>query len=146
MKIILTTITIVTILVTLTNCERNIPEGKYSFTFVTTTGMQLSPITIHYEIVVSTDKYVIIDNYYYPDTLYKDGPNITGTITYYGSIPNQGKNIIFNPFQITGIYDRSKGIYFIKGTFVSKIIIPNPEEERTDTIDTSGTFEMKSVF
>ncbi|HPD25058.1 MAG TPA: hypothetical protein PK285_11730 [Bacteroidales bacterium] len=146
MKYILVIMASVVLLVSFTSCQKKtIPEGEYSFTFVNTTGLQMTPITIYYEIVESTDEYVIIGNSY-QDTLYKDGPNITGTITYYGSIPNQGRNTIFNPFQITGIYDRSKGIYFIKGTFVSKIIIPNPEEERTDTIDTSGTFEMKSVF
>lgn len=146
MKYISVIIASVVLFVSLTGCQKKtIPEGEYSFTFVNTIGLQMTPITLYYEIVESTPEYVIIGNSY-QDTLHKDGPNITGTITFYGSIPNQGRNTIFNPFQITGVYDKSNGIYFINGTFVSKIVIPNPEEERMDTINTSGTFEFKSIF
>lgn len=133
------------LLVCSTSCtKQKMPVGKYCFAFVQTGG-QSDPLNLYFEIVESTREYVILGNTN-QDTLYKDGTNISGTITYNGSIAGSGRNIIYTPFYINGIYDKRKGVYYINGTFDSKILIPNPEEQKMDTFNIDGTFELKSIF
>ena len=146
MKKIVVLITFIGLLVFFSSCKKQkMPLGKYSFTFKNTGCVYTTPPTLYYEIMESTRDYIVLGGSY-QDTLYKEGKDITGTITYHGPIPGMGLSTYYSPFQITGVYDKSKGIYFINGTFVSKVFIPNPEEQRMDTVDTSGTFEFKQFF
>lgn len=147
MKKIVVLKTLIGLLVFFSSCKKQkMPLGKYSFTFKYTGEVYTTtPPTLYYEIVESTRDYIVLGGSY-QDTLYKEGKNITGTLTYYGPIPGMGLSTYYSPFHITGVYDKSKGIYYINGTFVSKIFTPNPEEQRMDSVDTSGTFEFKQFF
>lgn len=136
----------IALLTFLSSCtKKKIPVGEYSFTFENTEGLPMAPITLKYEIIESTKEYMVLGNSY-QDTLYKDETNITGIITYYGAIPESSRATIHTPFHITGTYEKNNGVYSINGTFISKVIIPNPDIQSMDTIDTSGTFEFKSIF
>ncbi|MDD3741197.1 MAG: hypothetical protein PHH30_08145 [Bacteroidales bacterium] len=146
MKNIVVIVSFIGLFVFSSSCKKQkMPEGEYSFTFENTEGVIMEPITLLYTVVESTRDYIVLNNSY-QDTLFKDGKNITGTITYHGAIPGEGLAIYFSPFQITGIYDKNKGVYFISGTFKSKIITPRENPWRMDTLDTSGTFEFKQFF
>jgi len=143
MKNILVLIIFIGLFVFFSSCKKQkMPEGVYGFTFENTEGILMEPITLYYEVAESTRDYIVLNN---SDTLYKDGKNVTGTITYHGAIPGEGWATFFSPFHITGVYDKSKGIYFISGTFKSKILYPKPDFTR-DTFDTAGTFEFKQFF
>ena len=126
-----------------TSCKKNrVTTGKYDFVFKTGTQESYgTPLSIGYEIIESTREYIIIEKSC-QDTLYKNGSEITGTLTFFGGIPYAGKNIFYTPFDIIGVYEKKNGVYSISGTFISKIIIPNPAEERMDTTNISGVFEL----
>jgi len=147
MKNFLLLLAFIGLLAVFPSCEKQkMPLGIYGFTFENTGWVYTTPPTLYYEVIESTRKYIILSN---QDTLFKDGKNVTGTITYHGAIPGEGHMTWFSPFQITGVYDKSKGVYFINGTFVSKIISPRSNESNEifyDTTDTSGTFEFKQFF
>lgn len=135
-------------LVFFTSCEKQaLPEGRYEFVFKSTTGAVMQPVTLLCVAVESTKEYLILENNWTcSDTLYKDGKNITGTITHHGTISGMGRNMFFGPFHITGICDKKKGKHYISGTFASEILVPNVQEEKLDTTYTSGTFEFKQYF
>ena len=144
MKKIDVLISFVVLLMFFLSCEkRTIPEGYYSFTFKNY-GSNLTARLSHSQVVESTRDYIVIKPY--KDTLYKDGKNITGTITHHGTISGMGRNMFFGPFHITGICDKKKGKHYISGTFASEILVPNVQEEKLDTTYTSGTFEFKQYF
>ena len=147
MKNNLVLITFVGLFIFFSSCKKQkMPEGVYRFTFENTEGILMEPITLYYEVAESTRDYIILNNSY-QDTLYKDGKNISGTITHHGSIIGLGHGTVFCPFHITGIYDKIKCVYSINGTFTSQIITGNPNNPNTDTtVNTAGTFEFKQFF
>jgi len=144
MKNILVLVTFIGLFVFFSSCKKQkMPEGLYIFTFENTEGLKMEPLMLTYTVYESTHKYIILGQ----DTLYKNGKNVTGTITYNGAIPEAGQMTWFTPFQITGIYDKVNGIYSINGTFKSQVITRNPNDPHTDTtVNTAGTFEFKQFF
>lgn len=145
MKKIDVLISFVVLLMFFLSCEkRTIPEGYYSFTFKNY-GSNLTARLSHSQVVESTRDYIVIKPY--KDTLYKDGKNITGILTFYGVVPGMG-NTRYGPFHITGVCDKKKGKHYISGDFVSKSVIINIQEGviTRDTTNISGTFEFKQFF
>jgi hypothetical protein len=129
------------------SCKKNrVPIGEYEFVFKTgTEELYSTPISLSFEIIESTKKFIIIESSI-RDTLYKNASEIKGTITIHGGIPSSAQNIFYTPFDIIGVYEKKNGVYSISGSFKSKIIIPNPTEERMDTTNISGIFELKPNF
>lgn len=148
MKKIISVFLFVYLAILLNSCTKNkIPTGEYEFVFEIIDGeIHGTPISLNYEIIESTKDYIIILGNSFRDTLYKNDNKISGTITMYGTLSGSGHNVFYRPFNITGIYEKKKGIYYISGTFISYILIPNEVEQRMDTINTSGIFEFKSIF
>lgn len=147
MKKIISIILFVYFAILCNSCTKNkIPTGEYEFVFEIVDGeIHGTPISLNYEIIESTKEYIILGNSFC-DTLYKNDDAISGTITMYGALSGSGHNVFYRPFNITGIYEKKNGIYYISGTFISYILIPNEVEQRMDTINTSGIFEFKSIF
>ncbi len=141
-------IILITILgITFNSCKKyKISTGEYNFVFEGVNGdAHGTPISLSFEIIESTREYVIIESSY-RDTLYKNGTEISGTLTRHGTIAGAGLGIFYDSFDIIGVYEKKNGVYSISGSFESKVIIPNPDEETMDTIDTSGVFELIPNF
>jgi len=86
MKNVIIILTVFILGIIFNSCKKQkMPEGVYGFTFENTEGILMEPITLYYEVAESTRDYIILNNSY-QDTLYKDGKNISGTITHHGSI------------------------------------------------------------